>query len=148
MGPLQTPENKWTDGWNATLSSELRETVVNCAALNWITFLPVMDELDAEPTIQEFILEYPQIKAENWTHLNNGPSGNNNLMKRAIFYCGGGLIFFPSIPVFNCFACRKTFPLLPRFVCKRFSFTTPKIYCTNNKKFLVVLFSLNTKSKA
>ena len=60
----------------------LRETVVNYAAHNWITFLPVMDELDAEPTIQEFVLEYPQIKAKNWTHLNNGQSGNNNLMKR------------------------------------------------------------------
>ena len=59
----------------------LRETFVNYAALNGITFLPVMDELDAEPTIQEFVLEYPQIEAENWTHLNNGQSGNNNLMK-------------------------------------------------------------------
>ena len=60
----------------------LRETVVNYAALNWITFLPVTDELNAEATIEEFVLEYPQIKAENWTHLNNGQSGNNNLMKR------------------------------------------------------------------
>ena len=43
----------------------LRETVVNYAALKSITFLPVMDELDTEPTIQEFVLEYPQVKAEN-----------------------------------------------------------------------------------
>ena len=56
--------------------------VEHYSALNRITFLPVMDELDAEPTIQEFVLEYPQIEAENWTHLNNGQSGNNNLMKR------------------------------------------------------------------
>ena len=76
----------------------LRETVVNYAALNWITFLPVMDELDAEPTIEEFVLEYPQIKAENWTHLNNGQSGNNNLMKETIFYCGGGFNIFSIYP--------------------------------------------------
>ena len=87
----------------------LRETVVNYAALNWITFLPVMDELDAEPTIQEFVLEYPQIKAENWTHLMDR-AVIITWWKETIFYCGGGLIFFPSIPVFNCFACRKTFP--------------------------------------
>jgi len=61
-----------------------------------------MDELDAEPTIQEFVLEYPQIKAENWTHLNNGPSGNNNLMKRDhILLPWGFNFFFPSIPVFK-----------------------------------------------
>ena len=77
----------------------LRETVVNYAALNWITFLPVMDELDAEPTIQEFVLEYPQIKAENWTHLNNGQSGNNNLMKRDhILLRWGFNIFFHLSP--------------------------------------------------
>ena len=85
----------------------LRETVGNYAALNWITFLPVMDELDAEPTIQEFVLEYPQIKAENWTHLNNGQSGNNNhILLR------WGLIFFPSIPVFNCFDLSQNLPLI------------------------------------
>ena len=111
----------------------LRETVVNYAALNWITFLPVMDELDDEPTIKEFVLVYPQIKAENWTHLNNEQSGNNTLMTRDHILLRWGLIFFPSIPVFNCFACRKTFPLFPGFVCKRFRFITAKIYCTNNK---------------
>ena len=68
-----------------------------------------MDELDVEPTIQEFVLEYPQIKAENCTHLINGQSGNNNLMKRDHILFRWG---FQSIPVFNCFACRKTFPLL------------------------------------
>ena len=71
--------DRWVEHYSEL---SLRETVVNYAALNWITFLPVMDELDAEPTIQEFVLEYPQIKAENWTHLNNGQSGNNNLIKR------------------------------------------------------------------
>ena len=76
----------------------LRETVVNYAALNWITFLPVMDELDAEPTIQEFVLEYPQIKAENWTHLNNGQSGNNNLMKRDHTLLWWGFNFFSIYP--------------------------------------------------
>ena len=87
--------DRWVEHYSGL---SLRETVVNYAALNWITFPPVMDELDAEPTIQEFVLEYPSIKAENWTHLNNGPSGNNNLTKRAIFCCGGGLIFFHLSP--------------------------------------------------
>ena len=111
----------------------LRETVVNYAALNWITFLPVMDELDAEPTIQEFVLEYPQIKAENWTHLNNGQSGNNNLMKGDHILLRWGLIFFHLSPCLIVLTCRKTFPLFPGFVCKRFSFITAKIHCTNNK---------------
>ena len=76
----------------------LRETVGNYAALNWITFLPVMDELDAEPTIQEFVLEYPQIKAENWTHLNNGQSGNNNLIKRDHILLRWGFNIFSIYP--------------------------------------------------
>ena len=76
----------------------LRETVVNYATLNWITFLPVMDELEDEPTIQEFVLEYPQIRAENWTHLNNGQSGNNNLMKRDHILLRWGFHFFSIYP--------------------------------------------------
>ena len=57
--------DRWVEHYSEL---SLRETVVNYAALNWITFLPVMDELDAEPTtIQEFVLEYPQIKAEKHT---------------------------------------------------------------------------------
>ena len=90
----------------------LRETVVNYAALNWITFLPVMDELDDEPTIKEFVLVYPQIKAENWTHLNNEQSGNNTLMTRDHILLRWGLIFFPSIPVFNCFDLSQNLPLI------------------------------------
>ena len=101
--------DRWVEHYSEL---SLRETVVNYAALNWITFLPVMDELDAEPTIQEFVLEYPQIKAENWTHLNNEPSGKNKLMKRDHILLRWGFTFFPPIPVFNCFACCKTFPLL------------------------------------
>ena len=96
--------DRWVEHYSEL---SLRETVVNYAALNWITFLSVMDELDAEPTIQEFVLEYPQIKAENWTHLNNGQSGNNNhILLR------WGLIFFPSIPVFNCFDLSQNLPLI------------------------------------
>ena len=83
--------DRWVEHYSEL---SLRETVVNYAALNWITFLPVMDELDAEPTIQEFVLEYPQIKAENWTHLNNGQSGNNNLMKRDHILLRWGFNFF------------------------------------------------------
>ena len=79
---------------------------------DWITFLPVMEELDDEPTIKEFVLVYPQIKAENWTHLSNEQSGNNNLMTRDHILLRWGLIFFPSIPVFNCFDLSQNLPLI------------------------------------
>ena len=87
--------DRWVEHYSEL---SLRETVVNYAALNWITFLPVMDELDAEPTIQEFVLEYPQIKAENWTHLNNGQSGNNNLTKRDHILLRWGFNIFSIYP--------------------------------------------------
>ena len=83
--------DRWVEHYSGL---SLRETVVNYAALNWITFPQVMDELDAEPTIQEFVLEYPQIKAENWTHLNNGQSGNDNLIKRDHILLRWGFNFF------------------------------------------------------
>ena len=83
--------DRWVEHYSGL---SLSETVVNHAALSWITFPPVMDELDAEPTIQEFVLEYPQIEAENWTHLNNGQSGNNNLIKRDHILLRWGFNFF------------------------------------------------------
>ena len=98
FGSITDPKEQM-DRWVEHYSElSLRETVVNYAALNWITFLPVMDELDAEPTIQEFVLEYPQIKAENWTHLNNGQSGNNNLMKRDHILLRWGFNIFSIYP--------------------------------------------------
>ena len=42
--------NRWVDHYSELF---LRETVDTHAALNLITTLPVMDELDAEPIIEE-----------------------------------------------------------------------------------------------
>lgn len=42
--------NRWVDHYSEL---SLRETVDTDAALNLITTLPVMDELDAEPIIKE-----------------------------------------------------------------------------------------------